>query len=62
MEPIIERAMYYADKIRDDDMLDSEAVAIGATLAVGETNIIIINLLTQLMKPPVIAKMPELKE
>lgn len=54
--------MYYADKIRDDDMLDSEAVAIGATLAVGETNIIIINLLTQLMKPPVIAKMPELKE
>lgn len=48
-QPIIDRALYYAEQIRDDEMLDSESLAIGSTLAVGETNIIIINLLTRIL-------------
>lgn len=48
-DPILERAKYYADKIYDDTMLESEALGIGATLSVGETNIIMINLLTRIL-------------
>jgi hypothetical protein len=47
-DAIIERARYYADKIHESDMLDEDALKIGATLAVGETNIVIINLLTRI--------------
>jgi hypothetical protein len=47
--PILERANYYAQLILDDDILETEALAIGATLAVGEANIIIINQLSQIL-------------